>query len=31
MPPFGRLSPRDNAIWTHAIREHWSRRRLQTA
>jgi hypothetical protein len=27
LPPFGNLSPRDNAIWTNSIRGHWSRRR----
>jgi hypothetical protein len=26
MPPFGRLSPRENAIWTDPIRAHWSKR-----
>jgi hypothetical protein len=27
LPPFGNLNPRENAIWTRAIRSHWSRRR----
>jgi hypothetical protein len=27
LPPFGRLAPRENDIWTRAIRAHWSRRR----
>jgi hypothetical protein len=31
LPPFGRLTPRDNALWTNAIRAHWSRRRVATA
>jgi hypothetical protein len=26
LPPYGALSPRDNAIWTKGIRGHWSRR-----
>jgi hypothetical protein len=29
-PPFGRLSARENAIWTNAIRAHWSRRQHAT-
>jgi hypothetical protein len=31
LPPFGTLSERDNAIWTNAIRSHWSRRRQAIA
>jgi hypothetical protein len=27
LPPFGKITPRENAIWTRAIRAHWSRRK----
>jgi hypothetical protein len=30
LPPFGRITRRENTIWTNAIKEHWSRKRTST-